>query len=74
MKTINNTPEDLLIWTIKTVGIIALIVSTVLTADYYFRHHQKVLENRQLDEMLEYHSSPDCLTLEHDGYINKVTQ
>lgn len=53
---------------------IILAIALLIAIAFIVNHCTSDIEQDQINEMLEYHSAPDQLTVEQDGYIKIVKQ
>lgn len=53
---------------------IILAVAMLIAIAFIVNHCTSDIEQDQINEMLEYHSAPDQLTVEQDGYVKIIKQ
>lgn len=53
---------------------IFLAVAILIAIAFIMNYCTRDTEQEQISEMLEYHSAPDQLTIEQDGYVKIIKQ
>lgn len=53
---------------------IILSVAMIIVIAFIMNYCTRDIEQAQINEMLEYHSAPDQLTVEQDGYVKIIKQ